>query len=58
MGNVLFLDSNGESVHSYCEDKGIPEQGDIITIEGNRYTVKAVEKVIKNCNVSYRVHLT
>ena len=25
---------------------------------GNRYTVKAVEKVIKNCNVSYKVHLT
>ncbi len=57
MGNILFIDTDGNPVHSCTEECGIPEKGDSYLIEDRNYKVEEVKRVIKNNKISYHVHL-
>ena len=57
MGNALYVDDKGNSVHSCEIEKGIPNKNDIITINGTRYKVEETEMVITKGNVSHKVTL-
>jgi hypothetical protein len=57
MESVLFVDRNGESLHT-CDRLGeIPKEDDFITINGTTYKVDRVETIITKTNIIKRVYL-
>ncbi len=58
MGNILFVDGQGNAIHScaVCKDM-LSDEGEKIKIDDTEYVVSSVEKVIKNGNLSYKITL-